>query len=115
MYELDACRSMVEALTPYSGVLTRTGSLLSISGPVDLYLGRLWQALGDDDAARRAFEASLATCRQIGAAGWEAHSLIGLGSVIGGDDGAALLGQGRDIAERLGMRPALELATRLLA
>ncbi len=112
--DVDACRYYLALFEPLSGVLTRTGTLISVSGPVDLYLGRLHAALGDDEAARRSFEASLATCRSIGAPGWEAHSLIGLGGVIGGDEGAALIREGRDVAERLGMRPAVDLADSLL-
>jgi hypothetical protein len=113
--DVDACRSYRDLFTPHSGLLTRTGTIVSLSGPVDLYLGRLCRALGDDGPARGYFEASLATCRAIGAPGWEAHSLIGFGEVLGGDDGAALLREGRAIAERLGMRPAAELAERCLA
>ena len=92
----------------------RTGSIVSLGGPVDLYLGRLHAALGHPDAACASFASSLATCRAIGARGWEAHSLIGLGGVLGGADGAALVTEGLAIAEELGMRPAARLARSLL-
>jgi DNA-binding SARP family transcriptional activator len=112
--DLDACAWLAAALAPYAGRLARTGTIVSIGGPIDLYLGRLHAALGDRDAARAAFAASLAVCRAIGAAGWEVESLVGLGEVLGGEDGAALLREGLAAAERMGRRPAADAARRAL-
>jgi DNA-binding SARP family transcriptional activator len=107
---VDEAAELAELLAPATGQLALTGTTNSLGGPVDLHLGRLATTMGDRAAARRYFETSLEVSRRIGSPPWEAHSLIGLGRLLGGADGDAHLRDGLAIAERLGMKPAVRVA-----
>ncbi len=73
-----ALAEAVEALTPYAGTVATYGSVVSL-GAVDLWLGIGHAALGDDAAARAAWEAALEMNARNGARRWvrRAEELLG--------------------------------------
>jgi DNA-binding CsgD family transcriptional regulator len=116
----DVARLVLPRLAPYSGLGVYVPGL-ACYGAADRYLGRLHRTLGDDGAARDAFEAALALDTTTGWPTWIAHSTFALASQLATtsrrDDrerARALAADAGTIAESLGMAALAERAFALV-
>lgn len=121
-YITDACTALGDAaaaelvypeLEPLAGTNVMIGHLVSCYGAADRYLGMLAATLGEWDRARDHFERAIAQNREMGAMTWLAHTeyqyvraMLGSGR-RDADVVAAVLGEARELATRVGLRSLL--------
>ena len=99
--------------TPYNVVVPPA----LVAGPVSHYIGGLAALMGDDAAARRHYEETLALEARTGSCQWTARTQIAYGRLLGrsaqagdAERGARLVASGRAIAEELGLAPVVREA-----
>jgi hypothetical protein len=94
-----------ERMRPWARRVTNT--FVGSGGFYSLPLARLAAYLGRDEEAREWFEMALADHRRIGAEPWVAHAALDFAALLSPAGDArrarALLGEAREIADRLGM------------
>jgi DNA-binding CsgD family transcriptional regulator len=109
----DAARRMRELLAPFSGTNLMAGHLLVPLGSANRYLALVDHVLGDMDSATTNFEIALDMDRRMHAVVHEAETLLSFAAHLDsiGDHVRAqeLRGQGRAIAERIGLRRRIPL------
>jgi DNA-binding SARP family transcriptional activator len=70
--DVDASRSLYEALLPYADLVCSAGTGLMVFGPVSAFLGQLAACFGDRAAAERHYRAALELAQRCAAPRWEA-------------------------------------------
>ena len=121
-YITDACAALdyvpaaelvYPELEPLSGTNIMIGHLVAYYGAADRYLGMLAATMGDWDRAEGHFEQAIELNRRMGARTWLAHTyhqygraLNAAGEGVGGRVGV-LLGEGRELASRIGLKSLL--------
>ena len=108
---VGAAQRLEAGLTPYRGQLVVRGGANTTIGPVSYFLGRLALVQGLNDDAASLLEEAVTFQQEIGALPGLARSLWALADALGAgpvaDDHRL---RATSIAERLGLRPLLELA-----
>jgi len=111
--DTDAAALVYPELEPLSGTNIMIGHLVAYYGAADRYLGMLAATMGDWDRAEGHFEQAIELNRRMGARTWLAHTyhqygraLIAAGEGVGGRVGV-LLGEGRELASRIGLKSLL--------
>ena len=104
-------RALYDALAPYQGRLVIWGGANTVTGPVDEYLGRLADRLGEPDLATTHFTRAADLAERNGALPWLARNLaararLQLNPAASADlsNAQADLHRAHALADRLGMR-----------
>ena len=114
----DLCDSRYRDLRPYAGGLVVIGGVVSVLGPVDLFLGLAAAAMGDPVAARQHLTDAAVLADRFGAFTFSTRARVELAHVLhglGDEAGACRLAQEwGPTADRIGLDLVAERAAELI-